>query len=141
MLNQAEWSQISLSVTLQGWELILLFFYMQSTTQLQLSSFRPHCRITLHLLFLGNNHHFPCALTTRNSFLAGASRADPVCTVQSAEAGAANISLLSNPIPEGLCGTKSLFPFLLRSVTKVQCREERKPTRPFKKKKDSAISS
>ena len=130
MLNQAEWSQISLPVTLQGRELIPLFFYMQNTTQLQLSSFRPRCRITLHQLFLGNNRHFSCAVTTRSCLLDGASRADPVYTVQSAEAGAANISFLSNHIPEGLCGTKSLFPFLLRSVTKVQCREERKPTRP-----------
>jgi len=33
MLNQAEWSQMSLPVALQGWELILLLFYMQNTAQ------------------------------------------------------------------------------------------------------------
>lgn len=55
-------------------------------------------------------------------------------TVQSAETGPTNISLLSNHIPAGLCGTKSLFSFLLRIITKVQCREERKPTRPVQRK-------
>lgn len=126
MLNQAEQSQTSLPVTLQGWELILLFFYMQNSTQLQLPSFRPCCRITLYRLSLGNSNHFSCGVTTRSSSLDGAGRADPVYAVQSAEAAAADISLLSNPIPEGLCGTKSLFPFLLRSTTisAVQGREE-----------------
>lgn len=142
MLNQAEWSQVSLPVVLQGWELILLFFKCRTPLrQLQLSSFRLCCSITLHQFFLGNNSHLSCALSTRSSFPGGASRADPLYAAQSAEAGATNISLLSDLIAEGLHGTKSLFPFLLRSVTKPQCRVETKPTRPIKNKKDSDTSS
>lgn len=60
-----------------------------------------------------------------------AGQTDPAYTVHSVEVGAANIPILSNHIPERLCGTKSLF--LLRSITEVQCREERKRTRPVKK--------
>jgi len=76
--------------------------------------------------FLATTTTFPVELPPGAPYLmVPAGRA--LCT-QSAEAEAANTSVLSNRVPEGLCGTKSLFPFLLRNVTEVQCREGREPT-------------